>query len=62
MYLFARVSILPFSTIFLLDYGTVSTMLYFLFFILLLKVRFLCTFGAPIYNDKIVLFENSTKN
>ena len=36
-------------------------MLYFLFFILLLKVRFLCKFGAPIYNAKIVLFENLIK-
>jgi hypothetical protein len=35
-----RISILPLSTIFLLEFGTVSTMFYFCFFILLLTLRF----------------------
>ena len=58
-----RISILPLSTIFLLEFGTVSTMFYFCFFILLLTLRFTVWvfYGLNIVIPSIVFEASSIK-
>jgi len=57
------ISILPLSAIFLLEFGTVSTMLYFCFFILLLTLRFTVWvfYGLNIVIPSIVFEASSIK-